>query len=576
MSLLSTLSIPLIRYAFTLGDRQHTDNEYIDGNIVYLPKGIIPLPTILGIEINRECKCYLAVDAGEDTQGGKDGVLPVLYCPRYSSIPRVERVTMVQCPHPPLVVNGVYSIPLPKISSMTVSLLSPPLPTGSNPVFPLIFQQIISSHLFTPRTLPCIIHQNQPVFIPMAYKDLINKHALELTARKDFLSDICTHLQRYKGIRCQISVNSIYTANIDNGDGKDGKSALPSTESVPADLTNFLLPSSPSLVQMVFTLSTISMPEKPSIDLPLLTPNPILPLLSMPYRITVLPRFPSSLFLSLLSIIPQGVSILSQDILSGGYTIPLSPPVQTYILPHAQHILPPDNNNNTVDDHQIDKIIALINTHRMVMIFDDGLSPVQMDRLRALEAGIVDTQTIINNIYKQILGKVCNDTINDGLVNSLEYDTFMELYKGIVRDKRELKDIVNVINSGTGGSESSGSEPLSIPSVHWEDIGGLEDAKLAIRQTITLTQTYQHLLNPLLGKRSGLLFYGPPGTGKTLLAKCIATECNLKFLSVKGPELLNMYVGESEKNIRDVFQRARDNAPSRQLITMQVSSSSMR
>ena len=52
--------------------------------------------------------------------------------------------------------------------------------------------------------------------------------------------------------------------------------------------------------------------------------------------------------------------------------------------------------------------------------------------------------------------------------------------------------------------------------------------------------------------------YGPPGTGKTLLAKAVATECDLNFMSVKGPELLNMYVGESEKNVRDIFQAARD------------------
>jgi peroxin-6 len=62
-------------------------------------------------------------------------------------------------------------------------------------------------------------------------------------------------------------------------------------------------------------------------------------------------------------------------------------------------------------------------------------------------------------------------------------------------------------------------------------------------------------------KRSGILFYGPPGTGKTLLAKAIATEFSLNFFSVKGPELLNMYIGESEANVRRVFQRARDARP---------------
>lgn len=59
----------------------------------------------------------------------------------------------------------------------------------------------------------------------------------------------------------------------------------------------------------------------------------------------------------------------------------------------------------------------------------------------------------------------------------------------------------------------------------------------------------------------GILLYGPPGTGKTLLAKAVATSCSLNFFSVKGPELLNMYIGESEANVRRVFQRARDARP---------------
>lgn len=64
-----------------------------------------------------------------------------------------------------------------------------------------------------------------------------------------------------------------------------------------------------------------------------------------------------------------------------------------------------------------------------------------------------------------------------------------------------------------------------------------------------------------LRRRSGVLLYGPPGTGKTLLAKAVATECAVNFLSVKGPELINMYVGESERLVRDVFARARRARP---------------
>merc|ERR1712141_924760 len=73
------------------------------------------------------------------------------------------------------------------------------------------------------------------------------------------------------------------------------------------------------------------------------------------------------------------------------------------------------------------------------------------------------------------------------------------------------------------------------------------------------------LLNPDLQQsglsRSGILMYGPPGVGKTLLAKAVATECSLNFLSVKGPELLNMYIGQSEENVREVFERARRASP---------------
>lgn len=86
--------------------------------------------------------------------------------------------------------------------------------------------------------------------------------------------------------------------------------------------------------------------------------------------------------------------------------------------------------------------------------------------------------------------------------------------------------------------------------MRWEDVGGLQDAKEDILDTIQLPLAHPELFASGIAPRSGLLFFGPPGTGKTLLAKAIATECSLNFISVKGPELLNMYIGESEKNIR--------------------------
>ncbi|KAI8052193.1 P-loop containing nucleoside triphosphate hydrolase protein [Syncephalis plumigaleata] len=93
-----------------------------------------------------------------------------------------------------------------------------------------------------------------------------------------------------------------------------------------------------------------------------------------------------------------------------------------------------------------------------------------------------------------------------------------------------------------------------IPNVTWDDVGGLAN-------TIQLPLEHPELFASGVKKRSGVLFYGPPGTGKTLLAKAVATSCSLNFFSVKGPELLNMYIGESEANVRRVFQRARDARP---------------
>ncbi|CAK9435626.1 uncharacterized protein LODBEIA_P03530 [Lodderomyces beijingensis] len=100
-----------------------------------------------------------------------------------------------------------------------------------------------------------------------------------------------------------------------------------------------------------------------------------------------------------------------------------------------------------------------------------------------------------------------------------------------------------------------------IPNVKWEDVGGLDLIKDEILDTIDMPLKHPELFNNGLKKRSGILFYGPPGTGKTLLAKAIATNFSLNFFSVKGPELLNMYIGESEANVRRVFQRARDAKP---------------
>ncbi|GBC14159.1 AAA-domain-containing protein [Rhizophagus irregularis DAOM 181602=DAOM 197198] len=121
-------------------------------------------------------------------------------------------------------------------------------------------------------------------------------------------------------------------------------------------------------------------------------------------------------------------------------------------------------------------------------------------------------------------------------------------------------DFEKALNKARASYSDSIGAP-KIPNVTWDDVGGLADVKNDILDTIQLPLEHPELFAIGMKKRSGILLYGPPGTGKTLLAKAVATSCSLNFFSVKGPELLNMYIGESEANVRRVFQRARDAKP---------------
>lgn len=103
---------------------------------------------------------------------------------------------------------------------------------------------------------------------------------------------------------------------------------------------------------------------------------------------------------------------------------------------------------------------------------------------------------------------------------------------------------------------------VEIPDVKWDDIGGLEDVKQELQEAVEWPLKYQGLfLHSDATPPKGILLYGPPGTGKTLMAKAAAHESEANFISIKGPELLSKWVGESEKGVREVFRKARQAAP---------------
>ncbi len=103
---------------------------------------------------------------------------------------------------------------------------------------------------------------------------------------------------------------------------------------------------------------------------------------------------------------------------------------------------------------------------------------------------------------------------------------------------------------------------IEIPKVKWNDVGGLETTKKHLKEVVEWPLKYAESFKRLgIRPPIGILLYGPPGCGKTLLAKAVANESGANFISVKGPEILSMYVGESERHIRDVFRRARQVSP---------------
>ncbi len=103
---------------------------------------------------------------------------------------------------------------------------------------------------------------------------------------------------------------------------------------------------------------------------------------------------------------------------------------------------------------------------------------------------------------------------------------------------------------------------IEVPNVKWSDVGGLEPVKESLKEAVEWPLKHPEAFKRIgIKPPSGILLYGPPGTGKTMLAKAVATESGTNFIAVKGPEILTMWVGESEKKIREIFRKAKQVSP---------------
>jgi transitional endoplasmic reticulum ATPase len=138
-------------------------------------------------------------------------------------------------------------------------------------------------------------------------------------------------------------------------------------------------------------------------------------------------------------------------------------------------------------------------------------------------------------------------------LEEVPYDTLMQLQVGMDDFREALKEV-----------EPSAIREVftEVPDVKWNDVGGLEDVKRVLKETIEWPLKYDDLFKQAGTTPSkGILLYGPPGSGKTLLAKAVASESGVNFISVKGPELMSKWVGESEKGVREVFKKAKQASP---------------
>lgn len=124
----------------------------------------------------------------------------------------------------------------------------------------------------------------------------------------------------------------------------------------------------------------------------------------------------------------------------------------------------------------------------------------------------------------------------------------------------EMADFEKALKKVQPSSKREGF--VTVPNTTWDDIGALASVREKLRISVV-----EPIRNPQIFKKMGLtmpagvLLYGPPGCGKTLLAKAVSNESRANFISIKGPELLNKYVGESERGVRKVFERARASSP---------------
>ena len=194
--------------------------------------------------------------------------------------------------------------------------------------------------------------------------------------------------------------------------------------------------------------------------------------------------------------------------------------------------------------------LAILNVHTRGMPLAED---VDVKRLAEITHGFVgaDLEALSREAAMATLRKIFPRI--DFELEEIPYETLMELQVSMDDFMEAFREV-----------EPSAIREVftEIPDVKWSDVGGLEEVKRVLKETIEWPLKYNDLFKQAgTAPSKGILLHGPPGSGKTLLAKAVASESEVNFISVKGPELMSKWVGESEKGVREIFKKAKQASP---------------
>lgn len=178
---------------------------------------------------------------------------------------------------------------------------------------------------------------------------------------------------------------------------------------------------------------------------------------------------------------------------------------------------------------------------------------VSLEKLAEITHGFVgaDLEALAREAAMSALRKILPKI--DFEMKEIPYDTLLKLEVSMDNFMEGMKEV-----------EPSAIREVfvEVPDVKWKDVGGLENIKEELKEAVVWPLTYADIFKKInTNAPKGILLYGLPGTGKTLLAKAVANESGVNFISIKGPQLISRYVGESERGVREIFKKAKQVSP---------------